>query len=226
MKKIILLNLTIFMSFIGIKIVNADCTLAKEEGKNILAVLNPSTIKSDDTYVNVYLPTENVYVTVQRNDEDIATTYYNKDTEDGNRIQLKAPSIYTNYKYDIKVYYTDSACGEEPIKSMTIETGIFNVYSDSKICNTNTNYNLDVCRRHYMPEDIKKYVDEKEISEDNISSIIDEEIKASITVKDKVTNVIKEYYLYVLIPVLLISIFYIARIIVVKRKKRLKDDEV
>ena len=77
-----------------------------------------------------------------------------------------------------------------------------------------------------MPEDIKKYVDEKEISEDNISSIIDEEIKASVTVKDKVTNVIKEYYLYVLIPVLLISIFYIARIIVVKRKKRLKDDEV
>ncbi len=139
-------------------------------------------------------------------------------------LKLKSPDIFTNITYEIKTFYTNQECGIDPIKVFSIETGIYNKLSDLKIC-WDKLY-LDICKNYYTTEDIEKFGNIQNFSEEKINELVNEELsKEEKKSKTNLKDIIKEYYLYVLIPIIFISIVYIIVIVIVKKRKEVQNEK-
>lgn len=211
-------------TFIGLNVLKADCEEAKQEGENLLVSIEPATLKTEDTLVEIVLVSDNIYIEVSENYSNTKQTYYKKDLGDSIFLKLKSPDIFTNITYEIKTFYTNQECGIDPIKVFSIETGIYNKLSDLKIC-WDKLY-LDICKNYYTTEDIEKFGNIQDLSEEKINKLVNEELtkeeeKSKINLKD----IIKEYYLYVLIPIIIISIVYIIVIVIVKKRKEVQNEK-
>ncbi len=205
----------IIMCITGMSVLNADCEEAMEEGKYLIYFVDKAIDTSYDNILNIYMPKDVVYFKVKNDFNNENKTYTSIDKDDSNLIKIKAPTNYENIKYTIEVYYADASCGVEPINTYTVETGKYNALSDMKIC-WDKLY-LDVCDTNYDEKQIEKYKDVK--TEEELTKIVNKQLKEYNRANTKPIDVVKKYYLYVLIPFLIVSCYYIPKIIIAKRKK-------
>lgn len=227
MKKIYLLML--FSIFFGINLLNADCITAKKAGENLPVILIPPNIDNKEISVVAILETDEIYFQVTNNYDGQSGIHKNTANGESQSFEFVSPDIYKDVKYTFDVYYSDGACGKDPIKTYEITTGIFNKYNESEECLNATEY-IDRCKEHYTTDDIKNYNGNQDLTEEEFNELVKEDIKNGTTkpddrtTKQKLIDIIKEYYLYVVIPVVVVSIVYIIIIIIVKRKKRMINE--
>lgn len=210
MKRLFIVVFSILAFTVGINKVYAEC---KDTQSNSLFV-NADVINIDngeDTNVRIDVSglTEDLYVVVMNDYNDTKRTYYYADTEEG-KFSFYTDNVNRNINYVIRVYSVDSTCSTEPLNTISIKTPRFNPYSVIDVCHTS--YYIELCDAFYDIGDMT-------INEFNekVSSIIEEKSKPF---SKKVGEFISKYYLYVLIPFLLIITIYVVRIIILKRGKK------
>lgn len=212
MKKIIILIISCLMS---ISIYKADCSDAKNGAENLFLYLKPAQLSSDSTYIYVLIPDDSFYLKVINTYDNLEKIYTRSDADENGFVVIESPDIFENINYNINVFYTDTTCGIESIDSFEFETGIYNKYSSSSVCNE---MQVDVCNINYTPEMIKKYYEDEKLSDSNIKDIIQKELKEKNSYS--FVDYVKKYYLYILVPLLIISVIYIPIIIFTRRKKK------
>lgn len=213
--------LIILSLILSVNILNADCDSASKSGIYLMADVERALIKTDTNVVNVLLYDEETYLEVTNDYDDSVLTYYKSDVNEDGFININSPDSLTNIKYTISLKYVDKTCGEGAIKTIELETGIYNINSDKNIC-LDKLY-LDVCKNNYAPDEIDKYFNI------NTNKKLEEEVKKELeeynNPDNNLKNIIKEYYLYVLLPFLFISLIYIIRIIIIKRRGKQHNGE-
>lgn len=207
---------------LSINILNADCESASKSGEDIIYSIQRATISGGNSEIYFFMFTDEVYFEVTNDYDDTLEKITYADTNDESYIKIISPNSLINVKYKISSYYSDKTCGEDIIKTIEVETGVYNKNVDNEKCTDK--YYLDVCKENYSAEEYEKYKDLQ--SEEDLSKKIEEEEKEYNKKNGKSNlDIIKEYYLYVLIPVAIISVFYIVRIVFIKKRKEEKDVE-
>lgn len=214
--KISLLIFMIFCSFVNIYTLKADCEDSIKEAEQI--IVKTENVVDETRAVFIYLVIENItpntYVVVMNdyedefNPKDATRTIKYEDTENGT-IRIKSPNIYKKINYVVKAYTKDSSCSIEAVKSKNVKTDVFNKYSAYQECDDAEG--VKIC---------ESFKDTSKIEEEEFKEIVEKEkIELNKTTKDKVFEAISKYYLYVLIPITLISAIYITLIVRAKRGK-------
>lgn len=226
MKKGVLLGLIIFSSFVFYLKVDADCSIVKADANNI-------TVSTEKSIEKVHIPDENnegydedyeivkvytvisnlkegmsVKVTNDYNNEELNLSY--SDSENG-VLKIESPTIYRRVNVKVNVYGSSEVC-DEVVKEETITTESYNTYTNSDKCVNNKD--LEVCDPFYdankkTPEEFEKLVKEERKK-------IDE---ANKTFVDKALESLSKYWIFILIPVLVIIVVFVVRIIILKRGK-------
>ncbi len=212
MKKFLSLVTIIILLTINVNVLKADCEQDKEDAKYISYFTNP--IIQDDKiniYTDLYGIKENMYVTVYDSISKETKTYnYGDENFEYGALYIRSWDVNEKIEYVIKVY--SNLCEkDEVLNTIEISHDKVNKYAYSDICKENDNV--------YKSEWCEPYKDTSNMSEKEIEKKIKQDAK-SFDFKYNVKIIVKKYYLFVLIPVLLISIFYIVRIILIKRNKK------
>ena len=129
-------------------------------------------------------------------------------------INLYAVGCYTNLEeetYTVNVY---AKCSNELLKSMKytvprlnrmIKNDVCEKYPDHELCQTFTNATKNMTEEEFK-EKMEKY-DKSQTEESTVSKLLD---------------IIKEYGIYILIPFLLITLFYVIKVQEFKKNERKK----
>ena len=113
---------------------------------------------------------------------------------------------YDEKQYDFELYGADnSVCGGSLLKKVSYTVPKFNEYSLYEFCKYNTEE--DVCKMMSNTDDVSQADFEKIAKATNEKK----EFK-NMPIQKKAIYYIKKYYLYMLIPILLISIYYVIKI--------------
>ena len=227
MKKIYVIIILSF--FLEMNILNADCIESKKEGDQISILIDPPRVDKQELSLLVVVPSNNIYLKIT-NDYNNEEKIYTNEKENATTFKLVSPDIYSNIKYTIRVYYSDTACGLEPIITYEYETGIYNKYNQSNACLNASSY-IERCKEYYTSEDIKNFNISSDLSEDKHNELVESDIEnknnmpeEKLSTKEKILKGIKEYYLYILIPIAIISLMYIIQIIIIKRRKKYEKE--
>lgn len=209
MKKIFIILFS-FM-FCTLTIDALTCSEIKENVNNIsYDVLRLYDFEEAKVEINFYGLNENYKVEVQNSYNDEVKTYTNNDFKDG-ILTFNSETVLEKINYRIRVYASDVNCTSNILKTYTFETPKYNSYITSSVCDGMYD-TIDLCNPFYDTGNMTLKEFNEKVTE--LSDIINEPFKA------KVIKFIKNYYLYVLIPFLIISIIYIVKIILVKRRKK------
>lgn len=207
MKKTLFIILFCIISITNINSLKADCNDAYNDALNtdyIIANINDGEILT--TRARIFGLTKNIYAVVTNDYNDVVKTYHYSDTEEG-MFTFDTEDIYTNINYIIRFYNEDSNCTKDSLKTITFKTDKYNPYSISDLCNSE--YEIDLCNPFY---DIKDMTFE-EFTEKLTKKYNKFEEEANRDFK----YYFKKYYLYVLIPFIIILVIFIVRIILLKR---------
>lgn len=167
--------------------------------------------------VHIYNVTPNLKVTVtDRNGKKYNFDYKNvvEDT-----ITLNAGLAYEVNRYTVDVYYSDSECGKEPVRSLNITIPRYNNYSEYAECATYPDYyyckqfiTLDDITEKQFHQGIKEYAEQLKTQE--------KEEKKKQSIIYKTTSFLKKNWLIISLVVIVI-IGGVAFIIIKKRKDRI-----
>ncbi len=126
---------------------------------------------------------------------------------------------YTNLEeetYTIEVYGGDeSACPNELLKTLKYSVPQYNEFIKTAYCDDYPDHELCASFTNKT-----KYMTEKEFND--ILGKYDREIKEKELTASKIFKIAVEYGVYVLVPLVIISIFYIIKMLAFKRKERNK----
>ncbi len=78
-------------TFIGLNVLKADCEEAKQEGENLLVSIEPATLKTEDTLLEIVLISDNIYIEVSENYNNTKQNYYKNDLGDSIFLKIKSP---------------------------------------------------------------------------------------------------------------------------------------
>lgn len=210
MKRLFIVLFSMLAFTICISEIDADCKDIESEALFVKSeVFNIDTGEDTNVRIDVSGLTENLYVVVMNDYNDVKRTYYYADSEEGN-FSFYTDNVNRNINYVIRVYSVDSTCSTEPLNTISVKTPRFNPYSINDVCHTS--YYIELCDAFYDIGDMT--IDE---FNEKVASIVEEESKPF---SKKLGEFISKYYLYVLIPFLLIVSIYIVRIIILKRGKK------
>ena len=224
MKRVLKLIIVI-ISFLIVIDVKALCY---DEELNEWAVEATVKFTEDTRVASPYAETtEDLYayflsVTPEREDIKIIVTDGSGSKAEGkeySEVGIYGVGCYTNLEeetYTIEVYGGEkSACPNELLKTLRYTVPRFNryikteyceEYPDHELCQTYTNATKDMEEEEFK-ETLGKY---------------DKEIKEKELTASKVFKIIIEYGIYILVPLLVISIIYIIKISKYKREEREK----
>lgn len=211
MKRFLIFSFVISCFFINAKFLNANCDDLQTKSKKI-KVYNESIAPKSDSEgpkmgVNIENLTEDFYVVITNDFNNKETIVKYSDTNNGN-YWYKSPNVYKNVKVIVKVY-SDLCESSNSLRSYEATTDVFNQYYYMNICQNNLD--LEMC---------KPFVDNENLDKDEFKEKIEEDIKIRDTsFLDVIWKFIKKYYLYILAPFTLISVIYLTRIILIKRRK-------
>ena len=209
MKKMSMIVFLVFVSIFNVAFLSASCEDVKNEARAVYeVVLNLNTSEEFTIRTQLYNLTENLYVVILNNYNDEVKTLRYSEVVDG-VLSFDTYNVNHNISYVVKVYSEDASCGIEPLNTISFTTDKFNEHSISSVCKNP--YEIDMCDPFYDVGDMS-------FSEFNerVSKLVEE---ASKTFGDKVLDFIKKYYLFVLIPVILIVLVYVVRIMLLRRGK-------
>lgn len=172
--------------------------------------------------ISIFNITENVYVIVKNNYNNMEKTYTYADSKEG-IVEFDWENSDKVTNFTIEVYSTSkTSCPHEKLKTTYLITPRFNEYSNREVCNENPDFYL-----------CQKYVNFKEVDETKFLSQLENYKKGSITdsdekldepeltMFDKIFNFINNYKLYILGG---IAIIITASLIIYKiRTKKQRD---
>ncbi len=213
MKKIFNFVFVSLLLVIGMTNLSATCEEDKENAEYIYYYIAPY-IKDDKVnfIAEVGGLSDSMYVTIYNSLTDETNTYrYGDEIRVDDRITYNLENVNKAFNYDIKVYSSECS-SDEVLSSKEFEyDGVINKYMDNEVClDSNTIYKSDLCN---------PYTDTSKMTEEEFVKKVKGQIK-SYDRNGKVWDIIKKYYLFVLIPVVLITLFFIVRIFIVKRKRK------
>ena len=210
MRKIIVFILFLFIFNINIKAACNNKELLDNADKVNITVL-PQTSEEKDYYflIRVENIKENMALVISDNDTNESKTYRYSDTNEGT-LELINNYIFAKVTYTVKVYSVDSSCQNMLLKTLKASTIKFNDYSK-----------YDACDGYEEFELCKPFYDGKHVSKEVFNNALEEYKKEKeTTFFEKIIKIIKEYYLYVLLPIAIISACYYTYIGVIKWRKR------
>lgn len=115
---------------------------------------------------------------------------------------------YDEKNYTIKYYSNDkNSCYGEVLKTFNLTVPPYNNYSSTEFCKEHSEHEL--CRIYTKTEDL---------TPEEIEEMRDEIIKAEMNSSQIALLYIKKYWLYVLLPIIIVSIYYRIKISNYKRK--------
>lgn len=206
MKKILTFILIIITLSINTCILKADCTKITKEVSNVKSEMKAiDNDKETKVRIEVSNLTENLYVVVMEDYENSSITYHYEDFVDGD-LNLDIYKIIKTTNYIIKIYSEDTTCGTESLKTMSYKTPKFNVFYSNSKCQENRK--LEMCNAFY---------DTKSMNANEFSQKLNEEIRKLEESEKSFMDYILKYYLFVLIPIIIIVLIYIVRILILKR---------
>lgn len=211
MKKLFVLFVIIIFN-IGITNLNASCEQAVMDASLVEVFKTESyDYENADVYISAYGLTENIYVKIINDYNDIEREYHYKDVNETGIVGFATDNISKNIKYKILVYSEDESCSLLPLETLEVDTVRFNTYATSALCIGNARETKE-CAPFYDTkdmtiEDFQKAVD-KSVQENKPKELID---------------YVKQYYLYVLVPIVLGGIIFTISAVVLKRRKKANE---
>lgn len=207
MKKIILFVFAFLVFSINKYNLAADCedimNEAKEVDKIMLNINNSEVTKIQTMITNL---TNNLYVVVLNDYDNNSITYHYSDVVDG-VLNIDTFTINKNINYVVKIYSEDKTCGDSSLKTINYTTPKYNEYSTYIKCQE-TETEIELCSAFY---------DVKDMTYEEFVKKVDNEIEKIENESHFLMKYIKKYYLFVLIPIILIVAIYFIRIIILKR---------
>ncbi len=221
MKKYSLLLAMLLCFFVSTIKPEASCTdMAKEAEKIVVRKENyvPDELEYDEkgiviptTFVGIAIDkmTEDFYAVVTSDEDDDVITIRYADTENG-FYKIQSHNYYRNVNFEVKFYSTDSTkCNStDAIRKVDIQNDILNQYLYTNKCIEEPS--LEICGKFKNTNklDVGKFEEEfdKQLEEKNKS------------VFDKLLDFVKNYWIFILVPIVIISVIYITRIILIKRE--------
>lgn len=212
MKKILCVFIVVSVFFTNIltckAICNDDVLLA---AKNVKVEAIPMTEDLIYYVIKISNLTPEVYVTVYEDDNGTTTSYTYEDSENG-VIEIEHWYIYEKVYYTVNVYSEVEGCTDESLNEITVNTKKFNERYGYVSCEENPDY--EKCDPFYEPP-----VGEEQTDEEFYEEIQEYNKEQDMSFLEKTWNAIKEYYLYVLIPIVIVAVIYGILIYVYKAKK-------
>ena len=207
MKKIIMFVVTFI---IGINVLNADCSDYEEIAIDITyGSVNYDSGEEVVSQISINNIFDGMYLEVRNNFNSDKDVYKDDSIVDGS-VTFNTKTVLKKINYEIRVYTTDASCPNKVLRTIKVTTPKYNPH-----------YTSDLCVGYY---DKVKYCDAfydiKDMDLDKFNKLVSEEI-SKIKVENMTTlDYIKKYYLFALIPFLIISGIYITKIVLVKRRKK------
>ena len=191
---------------ININVLDASCEDAQELAKYVN--FNYTTINNAEE-TNIRLEIHNLsgdlYAVVTNDYNNKTLKFASSDNNEFGYISFNTDNINKNIVYNVSVY--SESCSNNMLEKLSITTPKYNPYSIKDVCKGKSS-EIEECKTFY---DVKS-----NDSAEFIKTVEDKnKEKELIFIK-----YIKEYYLYVLIPFLIISVFYIIKIIIFKRRNK------
>lgn len=218
MKKLMILCFVLFSFFYSINLLNADCEDLISKSKNVKVYKESIAPKSDKENPTIGVRIENItddyYVKITNDVNDKEVTIKYSDTENGTYF-FKSPNVYKNVKVNVNLYSSNNnVCNStDSLVNFEVSTDVFNQYYYLNICQNNLD--LDMCKPFQNNEELNK--------EEFVKKIEDDIRVRDMSIFERVWEFIKDYYLYALVPFILLSLIFIIRIVLLKRGK--KTDE-
>lgn len=218
-KAFLLLIITLF--FIKAPYLNAECKEIKDfVNKDDFVFV--TEMDEQEPYIiievyNIFYPF--VYVVIEEDYTNTKNKYYFEDVED-NYLSIKYTNISRSTKYKIQVYGNIESCQDELLRNVEFSTTPKNQYYDTSICSENRDY--EGCKIFANNKNITLEDLEKKVNEFVENSKKDNNEKNSEN--NKIINFFKninwKIFIYIFIPVFLIGVFFIIRILILKRRNR------
>lgn len=207
MKKIYMfLMLPILMS---VSKLEASCNdsqiLANDIEYSIFESYDYDDVKSE---IEFYGLSDELYLEVTNDYNDDVDVYTKDNFEDGVLV-IQSKTVTEKINYRVSVYTTDTTCSNRILRNINFSTNKYNIFVSNEVCNDRYD-TIKYCNPFYDVEDM---------SLTEFVNLVNEEI-AKLEVHYTFKDYVKKYYLFVLIPFLVISIVYIVRIIIFKRRKK------
>jgi len=232
MKKVLNISFIFILCLLSIN-VNATCNNNElnewAEKLNIKMVQVTDQYLIDNNFKEEDIPFSYLLMlNIPRNDLKVVA----KDTYSQNEYDVQYDSNFKNHvigsevhfidkEYKITVYMDSDAenCANEKMKTIKYTVPKYNDYNDTVYCEDNPDD--EICGAYTDVSDNKKEEIEDKI-DDYYEEVIEDELFKTKTWYEKTWIIIKEYALFVLIPLIIISIVYIIRIKIIKKKGELK----
>lgn len=115
---------------------------------------------------------------------------------------------YSAKNYEIYIYSdTKNSCYGELLRKIEYTVPAFNEFSLSEFCENNKD--VKECKINY---------DSSKLTNDDYKKIIEEVESKEATTSEKTINNLKKYWYFIFIPAVIISIYYIIKILAYKKK--------
>lgn len=209
MKKLYLLLIILFTCSISVKSLHADCEEDKISVSGVSVYkMNISNENETTVRFEIYGLKENLYaiITNNYNSENIKIGY--SDLKEDKVAYFYTADVSKKINYTIDVY--SNSCGDEKLKTISLKTDKYNPYSTNNVCLGYWSI-IDYCNPFYDNDDLT-------------------EEEFVIKVKEKIEEIrprtiieyIKSYYIYVLMPVLILTFIFAIRVIILKKRRAKK----
>lgn len=214
MKRQIGLLLFAITFMFNLNYLQADCKDAQNDALKVKAkIVKINNDEELNIRVDVTNLTENIYLTVVNNYNDNVRTFYYKDLNEDGAISFYTDWVFSKIDYSIRVYSVDKSCSNDYLNIVNVTTPAFNAFAKMQACLDNKD--LEMCDPFY---------DSSEITHEEFVEKVNKEVEeVNKTFGDKVIDFIKSYYLYVLIPFVIIVGIYVTRIIILKKERGKKN---
>jgi hypothetical protein len=195
--------------FLGVVNLKADCNTDKEIAKNMY-IDGIALLADDDTidiYIELYGLTEDMYAEYYNTftGETLKYTWEDFKEENGN-LYLVTKTVTKPSNFSVTIY--SNSCGSDKLRTYEYQYGTLNKYAVSDFCKDNQ-HKSDWCKGDANTEGM---------TEEEVKKKVERDVKL-YDAKAKVQESVKKYYLYVLIPFLLVILIYAIRIYLFKKKQ-------
>ena len=189
---------------IGLLNIKADCEEDRENA-SFLEVYKNNIVNEEvtTTRIDIMNLTSNLYVTITNN--------YNNDSVrlEGDALgnaYYDTVNVHKGIKYEINVYSKDSNC-KGILKAFDVVTEKYNEFSS-----------LDVCIGHYEDIELCNPFKKVDLSMEDFIKEVNNQINELSKANESV-NYVKEYYLYVLGPIVIGLIVFAIKVYLLRRGK-------
>lgn len=224
MKKPFLLIILV-MLFVKIPFLNAECNelnnlVNKEKFVYITHMGGEDTPYIFIEVYNIFYPY--LYVVIEE-DNSNTKTRYDSDDVPNNYLSIKYTNIERSTNYKIKVYGDMQGCQDELLKTVEFNTPTKNKYYNEVVCTNNRSYekcSFFADNNNITLEELEKEINEY-VKENNINDNQEKEnIKENTFLKNIFKNINFKLILYIIVPVLIIGVFFAIRIIFLKKERK------